>query len=264
MADTADLVPLAELDDGGLAAGEPDARGWEVNGADGGRIGQVADLVVERQSGRVRFLDVDLDDELAEARAASLPAATDELRGLEAAHLAVREWPQITGDTLLGDVNPAGTSPPAPPPARRGWREVELLPAAGPRPPRLGLDRVRSAADLADAARHVLIPVHGLRLDPRAEQVVVPGLSASAAAALPPYRPGEPLPGALWNPVREAVENRIERGVEGEEERFYTQSDPRFTPPLPPDPGTTPAELEETDAAGLAPDPSDDGRPRQP
>ncbi|HET7177275.1 MAG TPA: hypothetical protein VFI63_01160 [Solirubrobacterales bacterium] len=46
-----------------------------------------------------------------------------------------------------------------------------------------------------------------------------------------------------------------ERGVEGEEERFYTRSDPRGTVSLPPDPGTTPAELEETDAAGLAPEP---------
>ncbi len=48
----------------------------------------------------------------------------------------------------------------------------------------------------------------------------------------------------------------IERGVEGEEERFYSRSEPGSAAPLPPDPGTTPAELEpaeldeETGAAG--------------
>lgn len=49
-----------------------------------------------------------------------------------------------------------------------------------------------------------------------------------------------------------------ERGVEGEEERFYTRSDPRGAASLPPDPGTTPAELEEADADGPArePDPA--------
>jgi hypothetical protein len=52
-----------------------------------------------------------------------------------------------------------------------------------------------------------------------------------------------------------------ERGVEGEEERFYTRSDPRGAASLPPDPGTTPAELEEADAAGPAPQSDSDASP---
>ena len=50
----------------------------------------------------------------------------------------------------------------------------------------------------------------------------------------------------------EDPEPSLERDVEGEEERFYTRADPSSPAALPPDPGTTPAELEETDAAGLA------------
>jgi len=58
-----------------------------------------------------------------------------------------------------------------------------------------------------------------------------------------------------------AGEDRLERGVEGEEDRFYTRSDPRSSSSLPPDPGTTPAELEETDAAGLAPEAAEGDAP---
>lgn len=43
-----------------------------------------------------------------------------------------------------------------------------------------------------------------------------------------------------------------EREVEGEEEHFYKRSDPLGAVSLPPDPGTTPAELEETESAGVA------------
>jgi len=43
-----------------------------------------------------------------------------------------------------------------------------------------------------------------------------------------------------------------EREVEGAEDRFYTRNDPNLPASLPPDPGTTPAELEEPDAGPAA------------
>jgi hypothetical protein len=45
---------------------------------------------------------------------------------------------------------------------------------------------------------------------------------------------------------------RGERDVEDAEDRFYTRTDPNLGGPLPPDPGTTPAELEESDAEPAA------------
>jgi hypothetical protein len=39
----------------------PDLRGWTVVGADGRKIGQVRDLLADRQDDEVRFLDVELD-----------------------------------------------------------------------------------------------------------------------------------------------------------------------------------------------------------
>jgi hypothetical protein len=251
--DTGGLAALVELADGDPPAGEADVRGWEVIGADGGRIGHVAELLVERESRRVRFLDVDLDDDLAEAHAA---AATAE-------RLPIRGGPQLAGDSRLGDVNPVGASQPAPPAESRRRREIEVAPTAGPRPPRMGLDRDRAADDLADEGRHVLVPALGLRLDREAEQVVVPDLAASSAAELPPYRPGGPLPAGSAGPEGRsgARIQREVRSVEDGEDRFYARPDPNVAVPFPPDPGTTPAELEETDAAGLAPDPAGPRRP---
>ena len=59
------VVPIGELPDYEVAEGHPDVRGWEVRGADGRVIGEVDDLLVDKSAMKVRYLDVDLDDEIA-------------------------------------------------------------------------------------------------------------------------------------------------------------------------------------------------------
>lgn len=57
-------VPLKELKDFQVAKGDPDVRGWEVLSNDGRRIGKVDDLLVDTAAMKVRYLDIDLDDDL--------------------------------------------------------------------------------------------------------------------------------------------------------------------------------------------------------
>ena len=58
------VVPLEELRGYEVARGEPDVRGWEVIARDGGRIGEVDELLVDAEAGKVRFLDVTVDEEI--------------------------------------------------------------------------------------------------------------------------------------------------------------------------------------------------------
>jgi uncharacterized protein (TIGR02271 family) len=59
------VVPLDELNDFKVADGDPDVRGWDVVSSDGRKVGEVDQLLVDRAAMKVRYLDVDLDDELA-------------------------------------------------------------------------------------------------------------------------------------------------------------------------------------------------------
>jgi uncharacterized protein (TIGR02271 family) len=61
------IVPLDELDDFEVAEGDPDVRGWDVISADGRKIGEVDQLLVDTAAMKVRYLDVDVDDELMES-----------------------------------------------------------------------------------------------------------------------------------------------------------------------------------------------------
>jgi len=58
------IVPLREAKDFKLSKGEPDLRGWNVFGADGERVGTVAELLVDPAAMKIRYLDVDLLDDL--------------------------------------------------------------------------------------------------------------------------------------------------------------------------------------------------------
>ena len=65
---------LSELDDYKVADGYPDINGWDVKTADGTKVGEVKDLVVDTQAMRVRYLDVELDRSLHQlAREAAAP-----------------------------------------------------------------------------------------------------------------------------------------------------------------------------------------------
>ena len=58
------VVPLDQLDDFRVASGDPDVRGWEVMGADGRKLGEVDELLVDTAAMKVRYLDVDLDGDV--------------------------------------------------------------------------------------------------------------------------------------------------------------------------------------------------------
>jgi sporulation protein YlmC with PRC-barrel domain len=60
----APIVPLSEARDFKLSSGAPDLRGWNVFGADGERVGTVTEMLVDPTALKVRYLDVDLADDL--------------------------------------------------------------------------------------------------------------------------------------------------------------------------------------------------------
>jgi uncharacterized protein (TIGR02271 family) len=58
------LVPLDEADDYKVADGNPDPRGWDVI-ANGTKVGEVDKLIADLSALKVRYLDVELDDDFA-------------------------------------------------------------------------------------------------------------------------------------------------------------------------------------------------------
>jgi sporulation protein YlmC with PRC-barrel domain len=77
------IVPLREAKDFKLAKGDPDPRGWNVFGADGERIGVVSDLLVDPAALKIRYLAVDLLDDLfklKEDRRVVIPTEVVDLR----------------------------------------------------------------------------------------------------------------------------------------------------------------------------------------
>lgn len=58
------VVPMAEAKDFRLQSGAPDPRGWNVFGADGERLGTVSQMLVDPAALKIRYLDVDLLDDL--------------------------------------------------------------------------------------------------------------------------------------------------------------------------------------------------------
>ena len=57
----AGLRALSDLDDLGIAEGEPDIRGWTVRTADGVHVGEVDDLIIDTLAMKVRYMCVELD-----------------------------------------------------------------------------------------------------------------------------------------------------------------------------------------------------------
>lgn len=56
------LVPLGETRDYAVREGMPDVRGWTVVGGDGAVLGRVSELLVDREMGRVRYLELETGD----------------------------------------------------------------------------------------------------------------------------------------------------------------------------------------------------------
>ncbi len=61
------VVPLSQLSDIEVAKDDPDVRGWEVVASDGRRVGQVGELIVDRDAMKVRYLEVGIGDDLLES-----------------------------------------------------------------------------------------------------------------------------------------------------------------------------------------------------
>ncbi len=55
---------LEELSDYKVANGDKDVRGWEVKDLDGRTVGKVENLLVNKDTERVVYLDVDVDDSI--------------------------------------------------------------------------------------------------------------------------------------------------------------------------------------------------------
>lgn len=58
------VVPLSDAKSFKLGSGAPNPRGWSVFGSDGERVGTVTQLLVDPTAMKVRYLDVDLLDDL--------------------------------------------------------------------------------------------------------------------------------------------------------------------------------------------------------
>lgn len=68
---TGRLARLGDVTDVRIADGEPDVRGWTVKGPAGNRVGKVGDLILDTGAMKVRYLEVQLDKDVAEAVARS-------------------------------------------------------------------------------------------------------------------------------------------------------------------------------------------------
>lgn len=58
------LRRLRDLTEFEVADSSSDVRGWSVRGADGRKFGEVAELIVEEEALKVRYLDIELDSSL--------------------------------------------------------------------------------------------------------------------------------------------------------------------------------------------------------
>lgn len=56
------LARLDEVDDVKIADGDPDPRGWDVLAAEGRKVGKVDSLIADLSAMKVRYLDVELDE----------------------------------------------------------------------------------------------------------------------------------------------------------------------------------------------------------
>jgi hypothetical protein len=145
------LRPLGRLHGYQIAGGDPDVRGWAVLGADGKKAGEVHDLIVDVDAGRVRYLDVLVDPDLLAAPAgAAVPAATI------TAHAAMAGLAPLITETVV----------------RSTLTETE--------------DSMTRDHHL-DSERHVLIPIGHARLEPQHDWVKIEDLTAGQIAELPDY-----------------------------------------------------------------------------
>src|SRR5215210_412475 len=163
------VTPLRSLHNFRIAEGDPDVRGWDVLGADGRKIGEVDELLVDTQGLRVRYLDVTLDLESIQERG----AGTSETLDAGAAPAIAPGIPPY-GSTLSAASAMGGLAPLITEAVVRTTLSDEE-------------NRLTSEHHHGPGTRHVLIPIGNARLDPEHDRILVMGLSAANAAGLPEY-----------------------------------------------------------------------------
>lgn len=117
------IVPLAQARDFRLARGAPNLRGWTVFAGDNERVGTVADMLVDPVAMKIRFIAVDLADDLfnlREDRHVLVPMERVELR-----ERGEDVWVQQTTARAVAAL-PAYTGGPV-----GRWMEREILQAFG-------------------------------------------------------------------------------------------------------------------------------------
>jgi hypothetical protein len=186
--DRTELIPLSQLPDYQVAEEDPDVRGWSVWDGDGGRIGRVRELLVDRAEGRVRLLAVGIEP--------GVPAEPD----------------------LVSHAGPGGSDP------REGVDPVGLPLAAGlagalgamATPGMVGTAPLAEAVLAAGGGteRDVLIALRAARLDPVHRRLVVSGLRAADVDALPAWT-GRPVEGATADELERRL-GPVEVGEVGE------------------------------------------------
>lgn len=67
MSNDKNLYYLHELSDYKVASGDPDVRGWNVKDKDNRTVGTVDNLLVNKHTEKVVYLDVEVDDSIIEA-----------------------------------------------------------------------------------------------------------------------------------------------------------------------------------------------------
>lgn len=182
-----DVKPLSHLHNYRISEGDPDVRGWEVFGADGRKMGEVDDLLVDTEALKVRYLDVSLDLGLLGEHAGE-PALSPPAPQVETG-MAVAGAP-LSATAAMGGLGPLVT---------------ETLVRATLSDEENQLTREHHHGS---NTRHVLIPIGSARIDPEHDRILVQDMPAAGAAGLPDYS-GEALTpeggfdaGGLYDPDR--------------------------------------------------------------
>ena len=209
------IVPLREAKEFKLARGAPNLRGWTVYGSDNERAGAVTEMLVDPVALKIRYLDVDLEDDLfrlKDDRHVLVPIESVDLRergedvwlkGLTAAELAL--LPAYTG----GAVDPLVEEE-----VRRAFHATAE--------PYSIVARDETSAGAIGAP-------------PADAPALGPG-PAYDDAAPPPAVPDEPGPPPLDRPIDEPVHEPIDDPIDARGGADYPPADSPAGPPPPDDP----------------------------
>lgn len=190
-----------------VAEGDPDVRGWDVMDRDGGRIGEVDDLLIDTRAMKVRYLEVRLDQRLVHGEEDGTARGTETVNAVRPVgtpiHPDTEGIPEL--DSMADKTDDGGIIGHA---AVPGQGTDPAVPAST-----IGEVLVRgSLTDLENrmtadehlgeqpytGERHILVPIGRARLDTGGDLVLVDALTAEQAAALPEYRRGTLDPGYEW------------------------------------------------------------------